>query len=252
MMDWLPQKPMPKSRISERRPSVVGHRGASGHAPENTMAAFELALQIGADGIEFDVQRSSDGRLMIFHDDELRRTTNAEGSLRNLTFEDLRKVDSGEWFSEAFRGERIPSIEELFDFLRGNDLLIFLELKEPWRFDGIEGQVAQMIRDYDLVDRTQVRSFYHDALHSLYKIAPEISISELWLDRVPDDDEVHYKTIDCLFALYTEENLGAVHTRGQQATAWVVNDMEAAQNLIAWGIDGIATDYPDQVLAQIG
>ena len=118
MIEWVPQKAMPKSRISARKTLVVGHRGASGHAPENTMAAFERALQLGADGIEFDVQRSSDGRLMIFHDDELRRTTNREGSLRKLTFDDLRKVDSGAWFSADFLGERILSIEELFDFLQ--------------------------------------------------------------------------------------------------------------------------------------
>jgi glycerophosphoryl diester phosphodiesterase len=216
------------------------------------MSAFDLALQLGADGIEFDVQRSADGRLMIFHDDELKRTTNVDGQLRKLSFDDLRQVDSGSWFSEQFRGERIPSIEELFDFLRGNDLLIFLEMKEPWRFDGIEEQIARMIHAYDLVERTQVRSFYHGALHTLYEIAPEIAISELWLDHIPADDEVCYKTIDCLFALYTEENLRQVHARGQQATAWVVNDMEAAQRLIEWGIDAIATDYPDQVLAQIG
>jgi glycerophosphoryl diester phosphodiesterase len=189
---------------------------------------------------------------MIFHDDELKRTTNVDGQLRKLSFDDLRQVDSGSWFSEQFRGERIPSIEELFDFLRGNDLLIFLEMKEPWRFDGIEEQIARMIHAYDLVERTQVRSFYHGALHTLYEIAPEIAISELWLDHIPADDEVCYKTIDCLFALYTEENLRQVHARGQQATAWVVNDMEAAQRLIEWGIDAIATDYPDQVLAQIG
>jgi len=227
----------------------MAHRGASGYAPENTMAAFELAVQLGADGIEFDLQRSRDGRLVIFHDEDLKRTTNIEGSLPNLTFDELRKADSGEWFGEAFRGERIPSIEELFDFFRGNDLILAPELKEPSFYPGIEEQVAQVIRAYGFEDRTQVRSFDHDALHRFYKVAPEISISDLWRLRMPNDDEVHYKTIDILFALYTEENLQQIHARGQQATAWVVNDMEAAQNLIAWGIDSIATDYPDQVLA---
>jgi glycerophosphoryl diester phosphodiesterase len=250
--DWGGQKPIPQSRISDRKTLVVGHRGASGHAPENTMSAFDRALQLGADGIEFDVQRSSDGHLVIFHDENLKRTTGTDGALRHLTFEDLRKADTGSWFSDEFRGERIPSIEELFDFLHGNDLLIFLELKDPFRYPGIEEEVARLIHEYDLVERSQVRSFHHDVLHTLYEFAPEIAISELWFDRVPHNDEVHFRTIDCPYTLYTKENIRLVRGRGQQATAWVVNDMEAAQRLIEWGIDAIATDYPDQVLAQIG
>jgi glycerophosphoryl diester phosphodiesterase len=246
MMNHL--KPMPSSRMSERKTQVVGHRGASGLAPENTLAAFQIALDLGVDGVEFDVQMTRDGHLVVAHDEELDRTTSGSGLLRELSIAELQVLDAGGWFAEDFKGERIPSLPELFDFMRGNDLLLFLELKDPAQYPGMEQAVADLIRKYDFVERVQVRSFDHSALHVFHRIAPEMSISELWYERIPSPEETHFPTIDVLYQLYTLENLAEIHARGQKATAWTVNDMEAARQLIDWGIDSITTDYPDQVL----
>lgn len=246
--NWSTQKALPASRMSKRRVQIVGHRGAAGLAPENTLSAFQKALDLGVDGVEFDVQRTADGELVLFHDEDVQRSTDGTGLLRKLTLSELQALDAGTWFAPDYRHERVPTLRQLFDFMRGNNLLLFIELKDPFHYPGMEQQVADLIREYDFVDRCQVHSFHHAALHTFYKLAPEIAVSELWFDRLPSQDEVFFKTIDALYTLYTPQNLAQLHQRGQRATAWTVNDVEQAQRLINWGIDSLTTDYPDRLL----
>jgi glycerophosphoryl diester phosphodiesterase len=165
-----------------------------------------------------------------------------------MTLDAIKRLDVGSAFALAFHDERIPTLAEAFEFLKPTSLLLFLELKDPWRFPGIEAETARLIRAYDLAERTQVRSFYHDALHALYAAAPEIALSELWLDRIPNDDEVIFNTLDIPYRLLTAENIAHLQARGQRVTAWTVNDLADAQRLIAAGIDGLTTDYPDRLL----
>jgi glycerophosphoryl diester phosphodiesterase len=241
-------KPMPKSLVSERKPIIVGHRGALDLAPENTIPAFEAALEAGADGVEFDVQRTVDGHLIVFHDEDVDRVSDGTGMMPQMTLAELQALDVGLYFDERFRGTRIPTLIELFDWAKGNELLLFLELKEPYRYPGIEQQVADLIREYDFIDRLQVRSFYHAGLLQMNKIAPEIGISELWLNHVPWFAEVIYKTINLRYGDYTESNIKQFHEWGREATAWVVDDLEAARQLKDWGIDGITTNNPEHIL----
>jgi glycerophosphoryl diester phosphodiesterase len=246
---WDKLAPMPISRASSRRPTIVGHRGASGLAPENTLAAFQAAVDLKIDGVEFDVQRSTDGHLFVFHDEELDRTTDGQGMVFDRTLAELKTLDAGATFDVRFRGERIPTLEETFDLLRPTNLLLFVELKDPWRFPGMEQTVADLIRQYDLVERAQVRSFHHAALHTFFRVAPEIPISELWYERLPEDHERTFKVIDALYTFYTPENIAQIHRRGQRATAWTVDDLDAARQLMAAGIDSLTTNYPDRLLA---
>ncbi len=245
---WDTLKPMPQSLISSGRPLIIGHRGAKGLAPENTLAAFQAAVDLRIDGIEFDIQRTRDGHLIVFHDENTIRVTGHDGLVEELTLETIKTLDAGNLFNSAFQGERIPTLHEAFSFLQSTDLLLFIELKEPWRYPGIVAEIATMIRAFDLVERVQVRSFYHDALHELYHIDPEIALSSLWLDRLPADDEVTFKTINALYTLYAPGDIARLQARGQQATAWVVNDQQAAQELIDAGIDGLTSDYPNRLL----
>jgi len=247
-ISWHDQQPMPASSVSNRQTYVIGHRGAAGLAPENTMAAFEKAVALGCDGVEFDVQRTSDGHLVIFHDEDLKRTTNLDGMMRHIDLETLQKADSGSWFAEEFINTKVPTVRELFDFMRGNGLLLFIELKDPFRYVGIEQQVIDLIREYKFEDRVQIRSFHHDALHTVYELAPELAISELWFHKVPDASEVTYKTLNLLQSYCTSGVILDAHQRGQKITAWTVNDADIAQTLIAAGIDGMTTDYPDRII----
>ncbi|MBN1680909.1 MAG: glycerophosphodiester phosphodiesterase [Anaerolineae bacterium] len=247
-INWKSKLVMPVSRMSDRKPIIVGHRGARGLAPENTLAAFRVAAELGIDGVEFDVQRTQDGHLVVIHDEDVERTTNGQGRIAELTLAELRRLDAGAWFDDSYRGEGVPTLHDVFEMLRPTGLLLFIELKSPWLYQGMESALAQMIREFDLVDRVQVRSFFHPVLHAMAQVAPEISLSSLWFDRVPSDDEVAFKTIDVLFTLYTPQVIAHIHRRGQQATAWTVNDPDDARRLIEAGIDGLATDFPDRLL----
>lgn len=241
-------RPMPKSHISERKPIIVGHRGAMDSAPENTMPAFEAALNAGADGVEFDVQRTVDGHLVVIHDEDVSRVSDGTGMMPQMTLAELQVLDVGLYFDERFRGTRIPTLIEFFDWAKGNELLLFLELKEPYRYPGIEQQVVDLIREYDLVERTQVRSFYHEHLLQLHEIEPEIAISELWRYQVPLFTDVFCSTINLISGLCTKDNIAQFHEWGRAATAWVVDDLEIARQLKDWGIDEIVTKNPEYIL----
>lgn len=240
-------KPMPPSRMSARPTKVIGHRGASNLAPENTLAAFELAFMLTLDGVELDIQRSVDGELIVFHDEDLSRTTNGTGWVGEKTLAELQTLDAGGWFDLRYEGESIPTLSEVFELMRVNEMTLFLELKDPHFYPDIEIEVANIIREYQFENRVQVRSFDHEALKTFHHIAPEIPISELWWEKLPSENETFTRTINALYTLYTPETLAQIHERGQQATAWTVNNLEAAKRLITWGIDAITTDNPDQV-----
>lgn len=241
-------KGMPKSRISNRKPIIVGHRGALDVAPENTIPAFEAALNAGADGVEFDVQRTVDGHLVIFHDADIDRVSDGTGMMSQMTLAELKALDVGLYFDERYRWTRIPTLIEFFDWAKDNELLLFIELKEPYRYPDIEQQVANLIREYDFVDRTQVRSFFHSGLLKINKVAPEIAISELWLNHVPWFAEVIYKTVNLMYNDCTESIIKQFHEWDREVTAWVVDDPEESRKLKEWGIDCITTNNPERIL----
>jgi glycerophosphoryl diester phosphodiesterase len=245
---WASLTPMPASRVSNRKPIIVGHRGACGLAPENTLAAFQVAANLGIDGVEFDVQLTKDGHPIVFHDDEVQRVTDGTGQVIDLTLSELETLDAGATFAPQFRGERIASLREALDFLRGADLLLFIELKAPWRYPGIEEAVVNLVREFELVDRALVSTFHYPALYALHGLAPEIALAELWFDRLPHDDEITFNTIDALDSLCTPEQIARLHRRGVTVTAWTVNDLDLARDLMNAGIDGLTTDYPDRLL----
>jgi glycerophosphoryl diester phosphodiesterase len=112
-----------------RQPWIIAHRGASGHAPENTLAAFREAVKLGATFIETDLHLTRDAQFVAFHDANLQRTTNGTGPVRERTKAELRELDAGRWFDRDFVGEKIPTIEEVLKFGRDNDVVLYLELK---------------------------------------------------------------------------------------------------------------------------
>ena len=245
--NWNTLKPMPYPK-NPHSPLVIGHRGAAGLAPENTLAAFQKAVDLGIDGVEFDIQRTTDGELVVFHDETVDRTTDGKGETGKFSLPELKALDTGKWFLPDFAGEKIATFAEVLDLLKNANIILHVELKDPWLYPNMEQEVVDMLRKYDYVERCQIRSFYHPVLFAVHEIAPEFSISELWWQVLPTAEETNFKTINGQGDLYTAEYLAEVHARGQKATAWTVNDMELARNLIAMGIDGITTDYPDKVL----
>jgi len=137
---------------------VIAHRGASGHAPENTLAAFKRALTLGATFIETDLQLSRDSRFVAIHDDTVNRTTNGQGKVHDLSLADLRRLDAGSWFGSEFTGERIPTLEEILEFSRKHDVVFYLELKPSGSWGG-EHALVGALRSSGEIARTIVISF---------------------------------------------------------------------------------------------
>ena len=172
---------------------VRAHRGASGVAPENTLAAFRRAAEIGAGFIETDLHLSRDARLVALHDDTLDRTTNARGPVGARTLDELRKLDAGAWFqgkppdgvAGEFAGERIPTIEEVLAFGRERDLGLYLEIKAPGA-SGAEHAVVGAVRAANEVGRTVVLSFDPGVIERVRKYEPLLMTGLLFSERMPD------------------------------------------------------------------
>ena len=159
---------------------VLAHRGYSGKAPENTMAAFELALAAGADGLELDVHITKDGEVVVIHDHTLERTTNGRGRVEELTYSELAQFDAGSWFGEEFRGQRLPKLSEVCELIRGTDKIFNVELKTGVGFQTLTEKVAELIVAYDLVPNTIISSFNHYALAYAKQVKPSIRTGILY------------------------------------------------------------------------
>lgn len=236
-------------------PQIIGHRGAAGLAPENTLSAFATALKFGVDAIELDVQLSADGQVMVFHDFTLERLTDGHGRLADFTCAELQRLDAGRHFGAAYRGERIPTLLEVVDSIGSADVALHIELKVDHTTPAREHlplvhAVSDLIRVHDLAERCLIISFQHALLHEMHAIAPELAYGEIWGDAIPTS--ATFGAVALRWNLMDATVLGAIHARGQAVTVWTVNDADAAQAMIALGVDAIGSDYPDMVLGLLG
>jgi glycerophosphoryl diester phosphodiesterase len=167
------------------RIQVLAHRGASAYAPENTLAAFRLAIEQRADWLELDVQQTKDGQLVVFHDLRMERTSNGHGALRDLTLEQVQQLDAGSWYGPQFAGERIPTFEEVVALAQANGIRIFPEIKDPRLYPGIEERMAAVISAYEYEDSTIVQSFDMTSLDRLRQINPHLKLAALYTAASP-------------------------------------------------------------------
>jgi glycerophosphoryl diester phosphodiesterase len=173
------------SGAGRRRPLVIAHRGESTNAPEQTVAAFRLAAELGADMIEADVQRTADGRLVLLHDATVDRTTNGYGPVTAFTFDELQVLDAGSWFSAAFADERIPALDELFDLAQHAELRLCLEVKgaSAEEQSSLACAVAAEIASRGRLVLDVLASFDHDALGEAARAVPGLRCAP---DRLPE------------------------------------------------------------------
>ncbi|KAF0822394.1 Glycerophosphoryl diester phosphodiesterase [Cytobacillus firmus] len=234
----------------------IAHRGATGYAPENTIAGFDLAVDMKADYIEIDVQRSKDGELVVIHDTTVDRTTNGTGKVGDLTFDFLRSLDAGSWKGEQFAGEPIPTFEEILDRYHGK-VGILIELKAPELYPGIEEQVADALKERNL-DKPQnekiiIQSFNFDSMKTMDQLLPKVPIGVLTSNRVDTTAEAlkefsaYADWFNPSYGIVTKELVNQVHTLGLQIGSWTVRSQEAADFLFEMEVDAIITDYPDYV-----
>lgn len=228
------------------------HRGASAYCPENTMAAYRRALELGATGIETDVQMTKDGRIVTIHDESLKRTTGVDKMVKDVDYEELRQLDAGSWKSAEFASERIPTLEELLELLRPTGTVLNIELKNTYvQYPGLEQKMIEMIRDLRMSDQIVFSSFNHYSLALCKQLAPEIRTGILYSEGLyrPWD---YAKTLqaDALHAVHLAVLPDWVEEAAKNGIVyhpWTVNDPSAMERLIDAGVAGIITDYPDRL-----
>lgn len=245
---------MPGLLFSGPRPLIVAHRGASAVAPENTLAAFRAAVELGADAIELDVQRTADGHVIIMHDPMLDRTTNGRGPVADRSLRSIKALDAGSWFGPAFAGERVPTLEEAVNLVGGR-LGLLVEIKQGPRFDEtVEAAVVQVLQQRP--GAYEVSSFDHFSVLRTKALAPELPCGILFEARLIDPfGAAALARADALhlyWTLITPDFVPEAHRRGHMVVAWTVNDEEAMTRLADSGVDAIVTDRPDLLRRVLG
>lgn len=234
------------------RPIIFAHRGASAHAPENTIAAFELALTQQADAIELDVKLSSDGYVVVYHDPTLDRTTNGKGKLKDVTLAGLKKLDAGSFFSEKFKGEPIPTLDEVFEAV-GKRTFINVELtnyKTP--HDQLVETVCMLIKKHKMQKNVIFSSFLASNLSKARSYLPEVPRGLLALNgflgswaRSFGFAFGKYQALHPYLTDMTQQEVARVHRLNRRVHVWTVNAEQDMRRLFGWGVDGIFTDDPE-------
>src|SRR6185437_3419865 len=205
---------------------IIGHRGASGHAPENTLAAFRKAVALGAAFIETDLQLSRDARFVAIHDDSVDRTTNGQGKVHDQTLASLRRLDAGSWFGSEYTGERIPTLEEVLEFTKKNDIVFYLDLKPSGSWGG-EHALIGALRESGEVARVVVISFDPSILASLRKIEPTLMTGVLYDGQLADPLksalDVGARQLVVRGDLVTPTMLAEARKKDLQVVCWTVN-----------------------------
>jgi glycerophosphoryl diester phosphodiesterase len=234
------------------KPLNLGHRGASAAAPANTLAAFRLALELGADGFELDVQLTADNELVVIHDYSVDHTTDGSGLVRQKTLAELKKLDAGVRFAPRFAGERIPTLREVFD-MAGKGPFINVEIKTASpRGNGLEPRLIALIREFGLGERLVVSSFNPFALWRMRRLAPDLKLALLYADDLPAylrDRWLaflsHPNALNPKYTMATEEHVRWAQAHGYGLYVWTVDGEAEMRRLAALGVTGIITNRPD-------
>jgi len=225
---------------SKNRILIIGHKGASAITPENTLRAFQKAIELHADYVEFDSHLTKDGEIVIIHDADTFNSTGVHGLIRDKTLEEIKKLDAGE-------GERIPTLQELIAIAKGK-IGLQLEIKST----GLLEKMVQILRKEDLIQNSIVSSFLYDELIKLKEIEPKIKIGFLLPVELVRSRLIERKVLKCAkegfyaihphFSRVDKEIIGFAHTNDLKVNVWTVNDSDTMKNLIQMGVDGIITD----------
>lgn len=237
-------------------PLIIAHRGASALAPENTMAAFRLARELGADGIELDVMLSADEELVVIHDDSLERTTNGEGKVADLTWAEMQPLDAGSKFNPAFAGEHLPTLSQVYEEM-GGSLLIDVELKNySHPYNQLPNKAVALTQKFNLLDSVLFSSFNPANLSAVRKLEPKIKLGllaesgksgALWrtvYGRTFPFDAFHPYFSDVNAAMVKEQ-----HRLGRQVNPWTVDDPQELKRLQGLGVDMVICNDPARARA---
>lgn len=256
--------------VTESKLLNVAHRGASGHAPEHTIAAYELGEEMKGDYIEVDLQMTKDGHLIAMHDETVDRTTNGTGLVKEKTLEEIKQLDAGSWFNEKYpeaakeeyRGLKVPTLEEVFEKF-GQSAHYYIETKSPEVYPGMEEKLVELLDKYNLTGQNGrsshviIQSFSPESLIKLNKLNPNIPLVQLlWYSSPSSISEVEINAIKQYaigvgpnFARIDKDYVQTVRKNGLQIHPYTINEKEDMKRALEWGVTGIFTNYPDRFQA---
>lgn len=232
-------------------PLIIAHRGASSYAPENTLTAFQLAVEQRAPALELDAKLSADDEIVVIHDSTVDRTTNGTGKVSKLSFSALRELDAGAYFAEKFRNEKIPTLAEVFEAV-GDKIFINVELTNYSSIkDNLTERVCALVQHFGLENRVMFSSFLPSNLTKARKLLPSVPRGLLslegvlgWWSRSFGFAFGEYQSLNPSFKDVTPQQIQRVHKLNRKLLAYTVNQAEDMRRLFRWEIDGIFTDDP--------
>lgn len=232
-----------------RFPKIYAHRGSSAEAPENTMAAFKLAVEQGADGIELDIQMSADGHLVVIHDETLERTTNGVGLVYQHTYEQLQQLNAAAHFSEQVDDEPIPLLSQVLEMIAPTHLELNIELKNGIvPYTGMEEAVIRMVRDYGMEERVVFSSFNHYSLVKMAELAPDIELAALYMEGIYEPWNyalpLGIRALHPYFYAAHPEIVAGAQQAGMKVRPFTVDEERDLKKMIAIGVDAVITNYP--------
>jgi len=236
-----------------KKVEVIAHRGASAISPENTMVAFKRAIDIGVDAIETDVQLTKDGHLVVIHDERLERTTNGIGWVKDYTLEQLRELDAGSWFSDIYAGEKIPTLDELFQLIAPTNVWLNIEIKMGFvLYPGIEEALIKKVREYKMEKRVVISSFNHYSVAMVKRLAPDLTTAILYMEGLYQP--WNYAKIIGATGLHPEkdvvykEEVTAAQSCGMKVYPFTIDEKQEMIKMIESGVNGIMTNVPDRLI----
>lgn len=241
------------------RPWVIAHRGFSGVAPENTLAAFRKAMEVGADMIELDVQLTGDGQVVCIHDDTLDRTTDRKGPIGKMTADEIRTADAGKRFAPEFTGEKVPLLSEVLDLVKER-ILLNIEIKTESVTDTIAGGIVektiQLVNERGMRGQVILSSFNPKALKQAKQLDPAMATASLYdrdlqvrLDPAAIMDEAGSRAFNLSKTQVTSAVVRDCHATGRPTAVYTIDDEPTMKLVIEMGADAIFTNRPDQMLA---
>jgi glycerophosphoryl diester phosphodiesterase len=244
-------------RIRAAKPVVIAHRGASGHAPENTLAAYRKALELNAVAAETDVFLSSDNRVIAIHDETLERTTNGSGRVDETSYEDLRALDAGSWFDPSFADEQLPELGELLDLI-DKRMILCIEIKEG---EGIEAVIRDILDARDARQHVVFFSFNPEKVKLTKELMPDVpSLYLVHVSEAPYEypaglvDEALSLGADALGVsgrgVHTV-NIDEAHAAGLAVFVYTINELEHVDRVLQTKVDGIITNFPKRTYERV-
>jgi len=227
---------------------ITAHRGSSGQAPENTMSAYLLAIEMGSHYAELDVQETSDDVLILYHDKTYNRTAGVSANVWELPYERIKEFDVGSWKSEAYNGEPIPLFTDIIDSVDGR-MFLNVEIKMNGHQDGLTEHVVEVLEEKDFIDKCIVTSFDFDAIDKVRKLNPDIVVGYVF-SKMPSNIDVFSANVDLLSVknkIVTSEFVRKAHKAGKEVHVWgKVDEKQEMIRLRDLKVDNIITDHPDR------